>query len=184
MQYQPHLHITAQAIVFRSLVNMYYEIEHSERDLEQYELLPVLVFAAFTVEAYVNSVGTRKINFWSHVDRLPWKKKIEVLHLVAGKQTDWGQDPLQLAVQLFDIRDRLAHGKQESIVGPKCDTYMEAESVLMVQHLKPEWFALLTKDWVVGTRQRTVALLSHLGALHGLRADDFQLHSSSDIFEV
>ena len=184
MQYQPFLHVTAQGIAFRSLVNMYHEIERSEENEEPYELLPALVFAAFTIEAYVNSVGSRKVTFWDQLERLPWRNKIEILHSTAGAQADWGKDPLQLATQLFEIRDRLAHGKEDSIAGPTCDTYMEAKSVLMVQHLKPKWFALVTKGWVLGTRERTVNLLQHLGSLHGFRPDDFQSHSRGEVRET
>jgi len=183
MQYQPHLHVTAQGVAFRSLVNMYHEIERSQEEFEPYELLPVLVFAAFTIEAYVNSVGSRKVNFWSQVERLPWKSKVEILHSVARTPTDWGKDPLQLASQLFDIRDRLAHGKPESIPGPMCDTYQEAMSVLMVQHLRPKWLSLVSKEWVIGTRERTVKLLQHLGSLYGLHSDDFQDHSRGEVRE-
>lgn len=182
--YQPYLHVTAQGIAFRALVNMYHEIEKSQEELEPYELLPALVFAAFTIEAYINSVGSRKVEFWNQLERLPWKNKVEILHSTAGVQADWSQDPLQLAIQLFKIRDRLAHGKEESITGPQCRTYIEAKSALLVGYLQPQWFALVTKDWVIGTRQRMISLLQHLGTIHGLHSDDFQAHSRGEIREI
>lgn len=181
MKYQPHLDFSAQAIAFRALMHMYARVE--DGDLEEYEYLPIVVFAAFSIEAYINSIGSRKIAFWDQIERLPWKNKIEILHGNIGATANWGADPLQLATQVFEIRDRLAHGRAERVSGPMCNDYMEAKSVLMVQYLKPRWFSAINKEWVLGTKKRVCDLLLYLGSLYKLRNDDFTDHSRGHVTE-
>jgi len=181
MKFQPHLDFSAQAIAFRALMHMYDRL--IDGDLEEYEHLSIVVFAAFSIEAYVNSIGSRTISFWDQIERLPWKKKIEILHANVDATANWGEDPLQLATQIFDIRDRLAHGKAERVSGPMCNDYMEAKSALMVQYLKPHWFKIANKEWLLGTEKRVCELMRYLGSLYKLRDDDFTHHSQGHITE-
>lgn len=144
MKYQPHLEFSAQAVSFRSLQYLYTRIAEGEEN--EYDYVPIIVFIAFSIEAYINSIGSRKIVFWDQIERLPWKKKVEILHANAGAKPNWGKAPLQFSTQVFGVRDRLAHGKSETIDGPFCDTVGEANTILMVQCLKPDWFEVLNKD--------------------------------------
>jgi hypothetical protein len=83
------------------------------------ELTPIVVFLAFSIESYLNSIGARKLNIWEELERLSWRKKIAILHKTAGRTLEWGKEPLQFATEVFALRDRLAHGKPERIVGPR-----------------------------------------------------------------
>jgi hypothetical protein len=179
MKYQPHIEFSAQGISFRALQHLYGRLKDGE--LEEYEYLTIVVFAAFSIEAYINSIGSRKIVFWDQIERLPWEKKIEILHGNVGATPAWGADPLQLAKQFFTIRDKLAHGRAERVSGPICDTYREAKSILMVQYLKPNWFSMITEEWLLNTNDRLCKLLAYLGALYSLPDDDFTHHSQGTI---
>src|SRR3990167_8464625 len=181
MKYQPHVDFSAQAIAFRALQHLYIRLQDGE--LEEYEHLPIVVFAAFSIEAYINSIGFRKVNFWNQYERRSWRKKIEILHANVGATPNWNADPLQLATQLFEIRDRLAHGKQESVCGPLCNEYNEAQSALMVQCLKPQWFSVITKEWLLGTNDRVCKLMAYLGSLYRLPDNDFTDHSIGHVTE-
>ena len=179
MKYQPHLEFSAQAVSFRALQCLYTRI--AEREENQYDYVPIVIFAAFSIEAYINSIGSRNIVFWDQIERLPWKKKVEILHANAGATPSWGRAPLQFATQVFSVRDRLAHGKSETIDGPLCDTPGDANTILMVQCLKPDWFDVLDKDWIMKSNERVCELLRYLGNLYGLTEDDFTHHSQGHI---
>ena len=178
MKHQPHVTFSAQALSFRALMNMYDTFKSKETD-DPFDYLPLLVFTAFSVEAYINSVGSRKVAFWDQLERLPWRAKVEILHSHAEQPPDWGKDPLQFASQVFGIRDRLAHGKPETVAGPICDDYHTAISIVYVQHLKPTIFNGLNREWMLGSAERLYCLLEHLGGLYGLRDDDFASFSQS-----
>jgi hypothetical protein len=181
MKYQPHVVFSAQALVFRGLMRMFDRVRETEGEMDPYDVLPVVVFMAFTIEAYLNSIGARKIPLWPHLERQPWRRKIQILHEVTGKSTDWGAQPLQFATEIFGIRDQLAHGKPDTVPGPVLDCSETAISMLMVQHIKPPVLQGLGKEWVVSSSAKLYALLEYLGALFGLESDDFATYSSSFI---
>lgn len=181
MKYQPHVVFSAQALVFRGLMRMFDRLRESEGEVDPYDTLPVVVFMAFTIEAYLNSVGARKIALWPHLERQPWRRKVQILHEVTGSRLDWGAPQLQFAVEIFGMRDQLAHGKPDTVPGPILECSETALSMLMVQHIKPPVLQGLGREWVVSSSTRLYALLEYLGALFGLEADDFATYSSSFI---
>ena len=180
MKHQPHVTFSAQALAFRALMNMYDAFKSKETD-DPFDYLPLLVFSAFSAEAYVNSVGSRQIKFWDQLERLSWRAKIEILHSNVHKTPDWGRDPLQFASQIFAIRDRLAHGKPETVSGPLCDDYHTAISMVYVQNLKPTIFNGLNRDWVLDSAERLYCFLEYIGALYGFSDDDFASFSRSRV---
>ena len=181
MKFQPHVTFSAQAVVFRSLMTMLAKVGDEEKGGDPFEYLPVAIFMAFSVEAYINSVGARKILAWEHLERLPWRSKVEILHQNANAKADWGAEPLQFAQQIFSIRDRIAHGKPETVSGPVCDDSQSAVSILMVQNLKPSAIKGLTREWVLSSGEKLYLLLEYLGSLFRLRSDDFTSFSTSKV---
>jgi hypothetical protein len=179
VKYQPQVTFSAQAITFRALMNMYEKVVDSVDDPIDY--LPIVVFTAFSIEAYVNSIGARNIAIWDQIERNPWKEKIKLLHKNVGAIANWNSNPLLFATQVFEIRDRIAHGKPETVSGPLCDDTNTASAILNVQHIKPTLLKNLTKEWVLDSGEQLYALLKYIGSLYKLNSDDFTIYSSSKI---
>ena len=177
--YQPYLDFTAQGKTVQALMMLYAQLE--KRDLAKIELLPFVVFMAFAIEAYLNSVGSRHISFWDELERLPWRSKVAILHKHAGKDPDWGKEPLQFATEVFRIRDKLAHGKPERVTGPICESPTEADSYFSANRLEPDWYQNLSPDWVRTAKERFRLLMTYIGSLYGLHESD-HLHSASGGF--
>lgn len=135
--------------------------------LGQQELLPVLVFTAFSIEAYVNSLGERLLPAWEQMERNGWRKKIEALYALMGQQADWAMEPLAFAIELFEIRNRLAHGKTERIVASFECSPEDAEDLLDHPELNPVWFRSITVDWTLQSAVRYKALIEHLRDVMG-----------------
>jgi hypothetical protein len=72
------------------------------------------VFFAFTFEAYLNHVGAEELTFWAEVDRISYQKKLSVLSKHLGFAKDLSKPPLKTILELFKLRDALAHGRTES----------------------------------------------------------------------
>jgi hypothetical protein len=170
---------TAQAQAVTALRSMYAQIE---RDPSQtINLLPIVVFMAFSVEAYLNSLGSRKLAIWDELERLPWEKKMQILHKVAGKELDKGRAPLQFAYEVFKLRDRLAHGRPERVLGPVFTDPEEAETFNFSQRvrgLEPDWYKKITKEWIMDANERFRLLMTYLGALFSLHESDHLMHAS------
>lgn len=177
--YQPYLDFSAQGPTVQALMVLYGQFE--KRQFSKPELLPFVVFMAFSVEAYLNSVGARNIKFWDDLERLPWRQKVSILHKNVGVNLDWGKEPLQFAADVFRMRDRLAHGKPETVLGPICADTQNANRHFLNGDLEPEWYKALTVDWIADAKDRYHHLMTYLGQLYGFHESD-HLHSASGGF--
>ena len=172
--YQPYSDFSAQSRTVAALMSMYAQLERGSSS--RIELTPIVVFLAFSIESYLNSVGSRKLPIWDEVERLPWRSKVAILHKMASKSPEWGRDPLQFATEVFSLRDKLAHGRPERIVGPIFSTEAEAHRYLARPNLgldlQPEWYSRITRDWVMAAKERFRLLMIYLGALFSFHESD------------
>ena len=126
--YQPFSNFTAQSRTVSALMSIYAQLESDST--ARIELSPIVVFLAFATESYLNSIGARHLEIWDELERLSWKKKVVILHKTAKRSIDWGKDPLQFATEVFALRDRLAHGKPERVIGPVFNNQADANRFL------------------------------------------------------
>ena len=74
------------------------------------------VFAAFTVEAFLNHIGRLKVRNWDAQERkLGPQQKLELLAASQRWSLDLGKRPFQTLRSMLSLRDSLAHGKTESV---------------------------------------------------------------------
>ena len=163
--YQTYVDFTAQGRNVSALMSLYALIERS--DGQRIELTPFVVFIAFAIESYLNTLGSKEILFWDSLERLPWRSKIVILHAQAKAVPDWGSEPLQFASEVFKLRDKLAHGKSEQIRGPLTRDWLEAHRPHVHERLQPEWYKSITLEWVLRAKERFVRLMQYLGNLFG-----------------
>ncbi len=174
--YQAFSDFTAQSRSVGALMSMYGLLEQD--DPVRLPLAPVVVFIAFSIESYLNSLGARAIPFWDEMERLPWKSKMNALHAAAGREPNWGQEPLQFATEVFKLRDKLAHGKPERVLGPKLPDRAEPKKMALGDVLQPEWYKSINHERVFHAKDRFRVLMIYLGSLFGHHESD-HLHSSS-----
>lgn len=143
------------------------------------QVLPVVVFMAFTIEAYVNNLGFRHFHDWSEKERKPWKEKLKLLHSRQSKTAEWQSLPLAFAKELFEIRDRLAHGKPERVNGPSFDLMGIAQDHITSSDFDPDWFTSLGPAWYSNAKEQFFILMEYLAELHNLSPTDY-LHASTN----
>ena len=180
-KYQPYLDFTAQSHNVSALMGLYAILGHS--DSVKPPLTAFVVFIAFAIEAYINSVGARNIAFWDDLERLPWRKKLDILHKHSGKVAQWGQQPLQFAVEVFRLRDNLAHGKSERILGPILEDAAEAEKLITSDNFVPKWYGAITESWVLTAKEQFRVLMAYIGQLYGLHSSDHLLQSTGGFLQ-
>lgn len=153
----------AHAAVVQALGALFRRLDAGQ--LMEEEVMPLIVFTAFSIEAYVNSLGSEGAD-WN--ERAGWRAKIEKLHSMAGQTCAWDKEPLDFAVEVFTIRNQLAHGKPERVELAFTAPPEEAADYLSHADLSPEWFApCLSLEWARAAKERFLPLTSHLGALFG-----------------
>jgi hypothetical protein len=177
--YQPFFNFTAQSKTVSALMSMYAQLESGTP--KRMELTPIVVFLAFSIESYLNSIGARKLEIWDELERLNWKKRVTILHKTAGKSPDWSKDPLKFATEVFVLRDKLAHGKSERVVGPVFTDQAQATRYQNSPNLQPEWYTKITKDWVMEAKERFRLLMIYLGGLFDFHESDHLLISTGGL---
>lgn len=177
--FQAYSDFTAQSRNVSALMSMYANLER--QPVTRLELTPIVVFLAFSIESYLNSIGARKIEIWDELERLPWKQKVLILHKTVKKGADWGKDPLQFCTEVFKLRDKLAHGKPERVVGPVVDDQREAYQFSITDELQPIWYRAITREWIVEAKDRFRLLMIYLGELYGLNESDYLVRATGGI---
>lgn len=165
-KYRPYKEFTAQGINVATLMNLYEGIEEKRSSPDS--LTPIIVFLAFSIESYVNSLGAQHLAIWDELERLPWKKKISILYKINDKSPDWGAEPLKFASEVFKLRDKLAHGKPEMVYGQSSATEQEAMTTLRnPSKFIPDWYKSINQTWVTASKDKFETLMLHLGGLFG-----------------
>lgn len=177
--YQPFADFTAQSRAVSALMGICANLENQPN--ARIELTPLVVFMAFSIESYLNSLGSRKLSIWDELERLPWRAKVSILHKAAGRTPDWSRGPLQFAIEVFKFRDRLAHGKPERVLGPKTRNHLEAHRVATREDLQPEWYRSLTREWAIEAMERFRVLMVYSGEPFGLHESDHLLTATGGV---
>ncbi|WP_019602241.1 hypothetical protein [Teredinibacter turnerae] len=81
-----------------------------------------LVFTAFTLEAYLNHIGSIVFKCWADLERLSPKEKLNVIAEKIEIEVDYGKRPWQSLTQLFQFRNDIAHGKTHTITKVEIET--------------------------------------------------------------
>jgi len=95
-------------------------LAHAEQ-VEQgsfYFLMMAGVFAAFTVEAFLNHVGQEKVRDWKALEKKlgPWEKLLLLRQLRSWTADEDARPYRTLCIEMLRLRNGLAHGKTETVV--------------------------------------------------------------------
>lgn len=159
-----YMYFTAQGFNVKALMGLYAVLE-DEKSIDN-NFTPFVVFIAFSIESYLNTLGSQYLDIWDELERLPWKSKVEILHKTVGKKASWGEEPLQFAKEVFKLRDKLAHGKTERIIAPENISDEEFKD------FKPEWYKNIDRKWVIDAKEKFRILMVYLSNLFDLHESD------------
>jgi len=136
-------------------VNVFAELSHGNSVLLEnakerrpgyhYETLASVVMAAFKFEAFLNQLGFLVLPFWTSIERLPHKNKLEILATHLNVEIDRGKRPFQTLAELFQARDGIAHGKPELIETVIVKNGMPNE--LDAEKPRTKWESICTLDF-------------------------------------
>jgi hypothetical protein len=102
-------------------VRTYAEMWHTSRCLlikgqeqpegSHHQFMASIVFAAFTLEAYLNHVGLKLFQCWNDLERLGPNEKLYLIAEHIGLEIQRDRRPWQVIKDLFGFRNDIAHGK-------------------------------------------------------------------------
>jgi hypothetical protein len=158
-------------------VKTYYDLNHasyvllekSKKNLEPdedgkipgnyYTTMASLIFTAFTLEAYLNHLGSEKIKFWDDIEPKRIKDKFKVLAKEFNIKIDYGCRPYQTISSLLQFRNALAHGKSKIINETKI---APADTNMFKNHPKTKWEEYCTEDNAIIARDDVNQIINEL----------------------
>jgi hypothetical protein len=168
---------TAQYLLISALHHLYHLVEFSQKT--PIDLLPIPVFMAFSIESYINNLSKQHLENWEEIERCPWKEKLRKLHQKRNKPIKLGESPLQFASEIFNIRDKLAHGKPDKpVVGPSFTTFCDAQHFIEQNDIDPKWFTDLDYEWFKKSQRQFAELMEYLSLLFGSSPTNY-FHAST-----
>jgi hypothetical protein len=80
-------------------------------------IITSMLFDAFTLEAFLNHLGSKQLSFWSSLkEKLSPREKLDVLCEVLKFHPDFGKSPWQSWGFIFKLRNLLVHAQTETIL--------------------------------------------------------------------
>ena len=134
------------------------------------------VFAAFTVEGYLNHLGQERVRIWNILERkLGPQEKLLLLSDMLHLSVDTSIRPFQTLRDMMQLRDALAHGKTltEKFEG-LIDNPVDEEA----RYPQPKWKKLCNLDSVERMVEDAEKIVRHLCAELKLTRDPFECSGS------
>jgi hypothetical protein len=142
------------------------------------------VFAAFTVEAFLNHLGRLKVPDWDARERrLRPGQKLKLLCVTRGWDIELGKRPFQTFRQMLRLRDSLAHGKTETV---QSDRVLKRSPRDADSWLEPQWKKLCTVPSARRLVEDAEAIVTDLNRRNGSKRNPFFSpgHARSSVDEV
>ncbi|WP_419656562.1 hypothetical protein Dvar_56570 [Desulfosarcina variabilis str. Montpellier] len=110
--------------------------EDIDSGMKMLKSMNAIILIAFSLEAFFNHLGQKKIKHWKHFEKkLSPKEKLNLLAEHFSLPLDYSRRPMQSIKAIFDVRNLLAHGKTENLQEFR-EGIVPTESVL---ELKSKW---------------------------------------------
>jgi hypothetical protein len=139
------------------------------------------VFAAFTVEAFLNDVGQRKVRDWATIEpKSSPRQKLLLLREALHWSFDAGKRPFQTFRLMLRVRDALAHGKTVTVVQ---DVIVTKPPPDLEPWPEPEWKQLCSDNSTRRMVDDAEAIVRELNKQSGSTRDPFASpgHGSSGV---
>lgn len=129
------------------------------------------VFAAFTVEGYLNHLGQRRVRAWSEIERkLGPREKLLLLRDMLHLSVDIASRPFQTLRDILRLRDALAHGKT---LMTKSDRVVNDPDDKTAHYPPAYWKKLCSLRSVERMVEDAEKMVRHLCAGSGSKRDPF-----------
>jgi len=128
-----------------------------------------MVFTAFSIEAYLNHLGSNVTDFWDSVERkLSPREKLDLISSILKIKIDYGSRPFQTFVNMFAFRNALAHGSTE-ILSAESIQILSDEDIPSLP--KASWEESITLESATRYLEDGKAIVLHLNSKAKLDSD-------------
>jgi len=154
-------------------------LEHANEEGQLYSCMTAGLFAAFTIEAYLNHIGQIKVRNWDALERkLGPREKLLLLQEMFSFKADQSKPPFQRLHAVLSLRNSIAHGKTEIITS---DNIVDEDEVGEAEYPQADWKKLCTVSGVTKMVDDVEAMVISIHQQLGYKRDPFASpgHSTS-----
>lgn len=130
-----------------------------------YEWMTANVFAAFSLEAYLNHLGDLRFKCWEELERLPVESKLALLLEDLKQCPNFSSRPFQTVKAMFRFRNQLAHGRSEQVEETSIQKLLPGESP---RYPQAKWEAQCTQQTATRFMEGARAVIVQLHEWAGL----------------
>jgi len=123
------------------------------------------VFSAFSLEAYLNHLGSQRFKCWEKLERLSVEAKLSLILEDLGKTPDFSRRPFQTVKTLLRLRNQLAHGRTQRVEEETIQTLAPSERP---RYPALNWEALCTEKKAKLFHEDSIAVIRQLDEWTGL----------------
>ncbi|MBT3015118.1 MAG: hypothetical protein AB2672_13840 [Candidatus Thiodiazotropha endolucinida] len=158
-----------------SRVMLYNGQEHKEGSYWQF--MASLLFTAFTMEAYLNHIGSKLFKCWKDVENLSPPNKLKLICEMLKIDADYSKRPYQSIKLLFKFRNDVAHGKSVKIKSDKQIQYFDKDlDVIMKKPVSTSWERYSTEKNALMCREDIEKIIRELHDKAGIEDDPVFFH--------
>lgn len=144
-----------------------------------YQLMGSLTFAAFALEAFLNSAGQHVIKCWDDIERkLGPNEKLSLICETLKISRDQGRPPYHTAAQLLRFRNELAHGRSMVLTKTEIKVMGDNFESYLRQDLKTRWQEFCKVENADRVRADIREIVEAIGEAAGMEDSIFHLGSS------
>ena len=159
--------IEREVRTFADLSNgAYILLEKSKENIEgsYYTTMASILFSAFTFEAFLNHLGSKKIKFWDEIEIVRVLDKYTVLCKEFDINPQYGVRPYQTIKSLFQFRNAIAHGKSKIL---EFEDIVDSSAKFEDYELKTKWEEYCTETNAQRAREDVREIIIELSKKSG-----------------
>ena len=130
-----------------------------------YEWMTAGVFAAFSLEAYLNHLGPRRFQCWDELERLSVEAKLSLILEDLKQQPDFSRRPFQTVRDVLRFRNQLALGRTQLVKETSIQKLLPRERP---RYPELPWESQCTKEAAQRFASDVCAVISQLHTWAGL----------------
>lgn len=161
-----------------------FEAAKSQVAGSSHQKIAAVVFSAFTMEAYLNHLGSELFPEWNATERAMGgaRRKLDRLATHLGVTVDYKGRPFKTFLDVFRFRDKMAHGKTyEATLTRKVRKRKPEEA----RSIDPPWLQRFWSEAVVSqVLDDSLAIIEILHRAASLDVDALQLMGDAVITEL
>ena len=122
------------------------KLAEESKEGQLYTAQASLLMSAFTHEAFLNSLGSKIISFWTELEYLKPSQKLVIICKSIGLEPDYGKRPYQTLKALFEFRNTVAHGRDEEIKLQGKRVRKTRSAISYAQGIESKWQSYCTVE--------------------------------------